>query len=294
MPWIVVMCLFIAINAIECHAVGRHSDGHRHRCDNGAILRPMVSCSRIFVGESRVDSYVGFAAFQFVLHFLSPSLVSVRTDLLTNDAFSYRERIIRENHARIEFGKGNSVSFPELALLDSRRISEIDCNIFRVNACDDPSMHTCRRRFSKISKDYGNHKDSVDRSHSLFGSRNLEPWSLINLHLVELTVHNGELVDSSSRQHSSKPYEEPIRKAATFDSFAKSHRLLFFLVSLIFSFCACFCLSFGVYLSVQNWSVWQFLLYVFLGVLFFSLVFALAHASYAVSFSKVSTGDVII
>ena len=75
----------------------------------------------------------------------------------------------------------------------------------------------------------------------------------------------------------------------------RQHRWILTMLALLCSFFGGFCIIVGGYFFIfQEWNVWLLLLCLLLGVFAFSLVFALAHASYAVSFSNVRIGAVTI
>jgi len=111
--------------------------------------------------------------------------------------------------------------------------------------------------------------------------RNAYPWSLIFPHDFKLASHNRKLINGGSSEYKGEYCKTPIGETATFRQFAKSHRVLLFIVSLGFSCCGTFFLLFGGYcFAIQGLYLRKLLLCVSLGVLSFAFVFALAHASY--------------
>ena len=118
-----------------------------------------------------------------------------------------------------------------------------------------------------------------------FWTENFYPSTLVLPHSVKLPIRNHKLVDSGRGEHTSEQYEQPIGKTATlyrgFYRFAQAHRFPLFGFSLFLSLCACFCLSFGIYGSIQTGSIRNLLVFALWGSCFLALVFALAHAGYA-------------
>ncbi len=115
-----------------------------------------------------------------------------------------------------------------------------------------------------------------------FNIRNIYPRSLIFLHNVQLSVQNDKLVDTGKSQYAREDSNDAIGKATLSpqfeESFPRAHRWLLFILSGGLSCVGIFCLL----LAFDQTSIRLCFLYVGLAVLSFALVFAFAHAGFAV------------
>jgi hypothetical protein len=110
----------------------------------------------------------------------------------------------------------------------------------------------------------------------------LNPGPLIFSHRIELADSDGERITSDYSEHQREGGNTPISEAAAFNDFAKSHKILLFLILLGVAFLGGFWLLFGGYhFAVRKPNLVYLLLCLLAGVLAFALVFAFAHASYA-------------
>jgi hypothetical protein len=119
-------------------------------------------------------------------------------------------------------------------------------------------------------------------SNAVNANRETKPRTLIFPHRIKLTASNHQLINGDNGERQSECSYAPIRETAAFNGFAKSHRILLFVVSLGISFIGGFWLLFGSYhWAVREPNLVRLLLCLLAGAISFALVFALAHASYA-------------
>ena len=106
------------------------------------------------------------------------------------------------------------------------------------------------------------------------------PCTLVSPHYVELGPHDYHLVNTGYNECQRKYGEQPIRDPISFDSFAKMHKILLFVLSHGVG-CLLGCLLIGAYQFVfAKPSLWRFLPCALLCVLSLVLVFTFAHASH--------------
>lgn len=106
---------------------------------------------------------------------------------------------------------------------------------------------------------------------------------LVFPHGIKLSASNDELIDRNNGEYASKYQDAPFGDGAAFRRFARSHKALLFIISLGLGCIGNFFLFFGGYhFAIRQPNLRYLLLCALLGTFAFALVFALAHASYAV------------